>query len=235
MLDRVNAAVGNRPCPAHSNGTMRSQDLTITILGSHMRRAGGRVWSGGMVKLIGEFGFSTEAVRAALSRLVTRGMLERHRDGRMINYALTPRAQELLAEGDRRIFSFGRRAPGGRRLDPPLAHDPGGPPGRALAPRLAPALPRLRLAPGRHLDRGLRPRGGGARPGRQLGRRRLRLDLPRPHGARLRAGDPLLRRLGPPRPRPPLRRVPRDLLAPHQGPRPAASSPTARPSSPAPA
>jgi phenylacetic acid degradation operon negative regulatory protein len=65
-----------------------------------------------MVKLIGEFGFSTEAVRAALSRLVTRGMLERHRDGRMINYALTPHAHELLAEGDRRIFSFGRRAPG---------------------------------------------------------------------------------------------------------------------------
>jgi phenylacetic acid degradation operon negative regulatory protein len=84
----------------------------VTILGSHMRRAGGRVWSGGMVKLIGEFGFSTEAVRAALSRLVARGMLERHRDGRMINYALTPHAHELLAEGDRRIFSFGRRAPG---------------------------------------------------------------------------------------------------------------------------
>lgn len=91
---------------------MRSQDLAITILGSHMRRAGGRVWSGGMVTLVGEFGFSTEAARAALSRLVARGMLERHRDGRKINYALTPRAQELLAEGDRRIFSFGRRAPG---------------------------------------------------------------------------------------------------------------------------
>lgn len=100
------------PIPFHSNGTMRSQDLTITIVGSHMRRVGDRVWSGGMVKLIGEFGFSTEAARAALSRLVIRGMLERHRDGRMINYALTPRAQELLAEGDRRIFSFGRRAPG---------------------------------------------------------------------------------------------------------------------------
>ena len=89
-----------------------SQDLTVTILGSHMRRAGGRVWSGGMVKLIGEFGFSPEAARAALSRLVIRGMLERHRDGRMIDYALTPQARELLAEGDRRIFSFGRRAPG---------------------------------------------------------------------------------------------------------------------------
>jgi phenylacetic acid degradation operon negative regulatory protein len=105
-------AEGSASVPTHSNREMRSQDLTITILGSHMRRTGDRVWSGGMVTLIGEFGFSTEAVRAALSRLVTRGMLERHRDGRMINYALTARAQELLAEGDRRIFSFGRRAPG---------------------------------------------------------------------------------------------------------------------------
>lgn len=103
--------VASAPVHTHSDGTMRSQDLTITVLGAHMR-AGGRVWSGGMVKLIGELGFSTEAVRAALSRLVTRGMLERHRDGRMINYGLTPRAQELLAEGDRRIYSFGRRAPG---------------------------------------------------------------------------------------------------------------------------
>src|ERR1700710_649612 len=125
------ATTTSAPVPTRSHGTMRSQDLTITILGSHMRRAGGRVWSGGMVTLIGEFGFSIEAVRAALSRLVTRGTLERHRDGRMINYALTPRAQELLAEGDRRIFSFDRR------LDAALAHDPRGPAGRALAARLA--------------------------------------------------------------------------------------------------
>jgi phenylacetic acid degradation operon negative regulatory protein len=90
---------------------MASQDLAITILGSQMGRSRGRFWSGGMVALIGEFGFSSEAVRAALARLVTRGILERHRDGRMINYALTARAEELLAEGDCRIFSFGRRAP----------------------------------------------------------------------------------------------------------------------------
>lgn len=90
---------------------MRSQDLVITVLGSHLRRAGERVWSGGMVQAIKEFGFSTEAVRAALSRLVSRGLLERHRSGRLIDYALTTRAHELLAEGDRRIFSFGRAAP----------------------------------------------------------------------------------------------------------------------------
>jgi phenylacetic acid degradation operon negative regulatory protein len=109
--ERVNSSA-TTAIPTESNGTVRSQDLTITILGSHLRRAGGRVWSGGMVTLLGELGLSIEAVRAALSRLVIRGMLERHRDGRRINYTLTTRARELLAEGDRRIFSFGRRAPG---------------------------------------------------------------------------------------------------------------------------
>lgn len=91
--------------------TLQPQDLAITILGAYVRRPGERVWSGGMVDLLGEFGFSTEAARAALSRLVTRGLLLRHREGRLAYYAVTARAQELLAEGDRRIFSFGRRAP----------------------------------------------------------------------------------------------------------------------------
>ena len=89
-----------------------SQAVTVTILGSHLRRAGGRVWSGGLVKLIGEFGFSAEAARAALARLVLGGMLERHRDGRLVDYALTPQAEDLFAEGDKRIFGFGRGAPG---------------------------------------------------------------------------------------------------------------------------
>lgn len=96
---------------ARASSGLRSQDLVITVLGSHLRRAGERVWSGGMVSVIKEFGFSTEAVRAALSRLVSRGLLERHRSGRLIDYALTTGAHELLAEGDRRIFTFGRVAP----------------------------------------------------------------------------------------------------------------------------
>jgi phenylacetic acid degradation operon negative regulatory protein len=90
---------------------MQPQDLVITMCGAHLRRPGGRVWSGGMVDLLGEFGFSTDAARAALSRLVTRGLLARVREGRKVHYTLTPRAQELLADGDRRIFSFGRTAP----------------------------------------------------------------------------------------------------------------------------
>jgi phenylacetic acid degradation operon negative regulatory protein len=90
---------------------LQPQDLAVTILGAHLRRPGQRVWSGGMVEILGEFGFSTEAARAALSRLVTRGLLERQREGRLVHYVLSARAHELLAEGDRRIFSFGRGAP----------------------------------------------------------------------------------------------------------------------------
>jgi phenylacetic acid degradation operon negative regulatory protein len=94
---------------------LQPQDLALTILGAYTREAGGVVWSGGMVELLGEFGFSTEAARAALARLATRGLLERHRDGRLIHYALTARATRLLEAGDRRIFTFGRGAPTARR------------------------------------------------------------------------------------------------------------------------
>lgn len=90
---------------------LQPQDLALTILGAYTREAGGAVWSGGMVQLLGEFGFSTGSARAALARLATRGLLERHREGRLIHYALTARAVQLLEAGDRRIFSFGRRPP----------------------------------------------------------------------------------------------------------------------------
>src|SRR5215217_6673877 len=60
-----------------------------------------------MVDLLAEFGFSTEAARAALARLAARGLVARVKRGRQVFYALTPRAESLLEEGDRRIFTFG--------------------------------------------------------------------------------------------------------------------------------
>lgn len=87
---------------------LQPQDLALTILGAYVRRPQQRTWSGAMVAVLHEFGFSIEASRAALARLATRGLLERHRDGRFVSYSLSPAAQELLADGDRRIFSFGR-------------------------------------------------------------------------------------------------------------------------------
>jgi phenylacetic acid degradation operon negative regulatory protein len=100
------------PILACWQGPMRPQDLAITILGDHDPPDGDRVWSGGMVELICEFGHSSSAARAALGRLVHRGLLERHRRGRWISYVLTPRAHHQLAEEGRRVSAFGRTTPG---------------------------------------------------------------------------------------------------------------------------
>src|SRR5437660_1845691 len=106
------------------------QDLVITMLGTYVRPAGEPVWSGGMVELLGEFGFTEGAARVALTRLVRRGLIERVRAGRLIHYRVTPRADRLLAEGDGRIFTLGHprddggtwtvlwhQIPEGRRLE----------------------------------------------------------------------------------------------------------------------
>lgn len=86
------------------------QDLVLTLLGAHqIPRDGGAVWSGGLVRLLGEFGFTEGAARVALNRLVARDLLARSKDGRHVHYVLTPRTRAVLAEGDQRIFTLGER------------------------------------------------------------------------------------------------------------------------------
>jgi len=86
------------------------QELVMTLLGSYVHpRETRRVWSGGLVAVLAELGFSDGAARIALTRLVRRDLLARHRDGRHIHYSLTRRTVALLADGDQRIFSLGRR------------------------------------------------------------------------------------------------------------------------------
>jgi phenylacetic acid degradation operon negative regulatory protein len=90
---------------------LQPQELALTIFGAYLRRPGDRAWSGGMVELLGEFGFSIEAARAALARLATRELIARTKVGRQVFYAVTPRATAVLEEGDGRIFGFGDGAP----------------------------------------------------------------------------------------------------------------------------
>ena len=97
------------PLPGHAGAPeqLHPQDLVITLLGIYVRPFGDRVWSGGLVALLGELGFSTGAARVALMRLVRRGLIARIREGRLVHYRMTPRADRLLAEGEQRIFSLG--------------------------------------------------------------------------------------------------------------------------------
>jgi phenylacetic acid degradation operon negative regulatory protein len=87
------------------------QDLVISLLGAHVNPRRRAVWSGGLVRLLDEFGFSEGAARVALNRLVARDLLARSKDGRLVHYTLTPRTLQVLAEGDRRIFTLGRSSP----------------------------------------------------------------------------------------------------------------------------
>jgi len=92
-----------------ANGeALQPQDLVITLLGTYVRPFGRTVWSGGLVMLLREFGFSDGAARAALTRLVRRDVIARVRSGRLVHYRLTPRCERLLIEGDGRIFTLGR-------------------------------------------------------------------------------------------------------------------------------
>jgi phenylacetic acid degradation operon negative regulatory protein len=87
---------------------LQPQDLVVTLLGTYVRPFGaGPIWSGGVVELLGEFGFSIGAARVALTRLVRRDLISRVRSGRLVHYCVTPRCDRLLAEGDGRIFSLG--------------------------------------------------------------------------------------------------------------------------------
>jgi phenylacetic acid degradation operon negative regulatory protein len=89
---------------------LQPQDLVLTIFGAYVRH-GEQVWSGGMVEILESLDFTTGSARAALARLVNRDLLARTRDGRRAFYAVTQRAEALLSQGDRRIFSFGREEP----------------------------------------------------------------------------------------------------------------------------
>ena len=80
----------------------------MTLLGAYLRPRDRRVSAGGLVELLAEFGFSPGAARVALTRLVRRQLMARVRQGRHVDYALTPRSRTVLDEGDRRIFSLGR-------------------------------------------------------------------------------------------------------------------------------
>lgn len=104
MVEKLTAGRSN----GRASSNLRPQDLVITMLGTYLQPRSKRFWSGGLVELLGEFGFSPGAARIALIRLVNRELLERTRVGRLAFYSLTTRSRKLLKEGDSRIFSLGR-------------------------------------------------------------------------------------------------------------------------------
>jgi phenylacetic acid degradation operon negative regulatory protein len=99
------------PQPWASPGSVaqRPPRLLLTLLGDYWWQRKEPLPSAVIVALLAEFGVSDSAARAALSRLTRNGLLVTSRNGRRTYVQLSARAADVLDDGARRIFSFGRR------------------------------------------------------------------------------------------------------------------------------
>lgn len=83
------------------------QHLLVTLLGDYWLRPDRHLSSAGLIDLLSEFGISTPSARAAMSRLLRRGVVEIRRTGRQTFYRLENHAAERIHEGGLRIAAFG--------------------------------------------------------------------------------------------------------------------------------
>lgn len=84
---------------------MRARSALFDVHGLFLRGYPGEVWVGTLLRLMAELGFSPEAVRVALSRMVSQGWLSTRKIGRKSYYALTERSRRRLDEAAARIFA----------------------------------------------------------------------------------------------------------------------------------
>jgi len=95
------AAAGGR-----GNGS-RARSLLLTVLGEYVAPSRASTWTGTLVEALGTVGVREKAARQVLLRSATDGWLVGERHGRRVRFSLSPQTQDLLADGARRIYSFG--------------------------------------------------------------------------------------------------------------------------------
>jgi phenylacetic acid degradation operon negative regulatory protein len=83
--------------------TPRPQALMLTFCAVYMLDRRHAVYSGSLVEVLGRVGVGEHAARSTLSRMTARGLLERHRSGRRVYFAITDQAAAVLQEGGRRL------------------------------------------------------------------------------------------------------------------------------------
>jgi phenylacetic acid degradation operon negative regulatory protein len=88
-------------------GAVQPRQLIVTVYGLYARRQGGWLSVASVVRLLADLGIDAQAVRSSISRLKRRGLLVAEKRRGAAGYTLSPAGQEILAEGDARIF--GRR------------------------------------------------------------------------------------------------------------------------------
>jgi len=95
-----------------ANGSgRRPKTLILDVYGRYSPQFHGWLAVSNLVHLMGLLGVDEQAVRSALSRMSRRGLLHKEvRDG-VRGYATTAAADDLLADGDRRIYASMDAAP----------------------------------------------------------------------------------------------------------------------------
>ena len=98
--------------PRRRNGT-QPQHLLLTLLGDYWYGLHDHLPSAALVALLGEFGISPAAARAALNRLARRGVLESSKTGRRTGYGVTRRApvEVRIGHAARSAVLFGDASP----------------------------------------------------------------------------------------------------------------------------
>jgi phenylacetic acid degradation operon negative regulatory protein len=84
---------------------VRPRSQILYIYGGFVRRLGGWLRVSTLLDLMADLGVEPPAVRAAVTRMKSGGLLSSSRHGGTAGYALTPRAWLILEEGDRRILT----------------------------------------------------------------------------------------------------------------------------------
>jgi phenylacetic acid degradation operon negative regulatory protein len=79
----------------------------LNFLGLYVLGRDIAVYSGSVIDVFGRVDVSEEAVRSTLTRMTSRGLLTKHRNGRKVYFGLTPRANDVLLDGERRIWQRG--------------------------------------------------------------------------------------------------------------------------------
>jgi phenylacetic acid degradation operon negative regulatory protein len=86
------------------NSKLKPQSMLFTIFGEYVRHYEGEIWVGSLTRLLGEFGLSEQAVRAAISRMLRQGWLTSRKVGNRSYYSMSVRGQKRLNEAAARIY-----------------------------------------------------------------------------------------------------------------------------------
>lgn len=92
---------------AERGGPPRPQSLMLSFFGIHVLGTDTALSSASVIDAFARVQVGEDAVRSTLTRMVGRGLLERHRRGRRMYFSLTGRAAAVLADGQERIWRTG--------------------------------------------------------------------------------------------------------------------------------